>query len=161
MGEGNMYELRAIANYFIERGIRERVEISPMKLQKLLFYAYGLYWSKKGQPLFSDRFEVWKYGPVISELYHTLKSYGNSSIDRPILDLDLKTMQFIHPSIDRTDKRLLKFLDGFWLEFKDYSAFKLSNATHAENTPWKLALNRGEQVINDEEMKTYFEREFD
>ncbi len=151
-----MYDLRAIANYFIERGLNENVEISPMKLQKLMFFAYGLYLVSKDQPLFSDRFEVWPYGPVISQLYHTLKGYGNQSINRPISGLDLKTLETITPKIDTEDKELNDFLIAFWNKYKGYGAIQLSNATHAVGTPWKLAFDNNESIINDDRMREYF-----
>jgi uncharacterized phage-associated protein len=151
-----MYDLRAIANYFIEKGIKEGKDVSPMKLQKLMYFACGLYLASKDDRLFSDRFEVWPWGPVISSLYHTVKSYGSRSIDRPILELDLKTMEFLTPRIDPKEKELLKFLEAFWETYKDYSAIQLSNATHLDGTPWKNALDNGETVISDDSMREYF-----
>jgi uncharacterized phage-associated protein len=151
-----MYDLRAIANFFIQKGIKEGDPVSPMKLQKLMFFAYGLYLASKNEPLFSDRFEVWPYGPVISELYHTLKGYGSRPIDRPILELDLKTMQLLTPEIDPKEKELLTFLEAFWDTYHNYTAIQLSNATHMEGTPWKEALDKVESVISDESMKEYF-----
>jgi uncharacterized phage-associated protein len=151
-----MYDLRAIANYFIRRGIDEGIEISPMKLQKLMFFAYGLYYAGKGDQLFSDRFEVWPYGPVIPQLYFTLKGYGSRSIDREIVDVDLQSMELVKPEIDKKDKEINNFLGDFWGKFKKYSAIDLSNATHAEGTPWKLAFNDGKKVIEDAQMLDYF-----
>lgn len=155
-----MQNLRAIANFFIERGIKEGKDVSPMKLQKLMFFAYGLYYANKGEPLFSDRFEVWPYGPVISDLYHTVKGYGSRSIDRPLLELDLNTMEFQKPEVDSKDKDLLKFLEEFWKTYRDYDAIHLSNATHAEGTPWKKALDAGETVISDPDIADYFKNRF-
>jgi uncharacterized phage-associated protein len=152
-----MYDIRAVANYFIGKGIAERIEISPMKLQKLLFFVYGIYWANKKEPLFSERFEVWPYGPVISELYHLLKGYGSSSIDRFITDIELPSGEIVKPEIDKGEKELRKFLDEFWDVYKNYSAIQLSNATHSEGTPWKKSLDNGLKVIDDKEMKEYFE----
>ena len=153
-----MYDLRAIANYFIERGKIEVKDVSPMKLQKLMFFAYGLYLASKNTPLFSDRFEVWPYGPVISDLYHTVKGYGSRSIDKPILELDLKTMEFLVPRVDEKDKELSTFLPEFWTTYRDYDAIQLSNATHAEGTPWKRALDENMTVIPDDYMREYFKK---
>jgi len=33
-----------------------------------------------GRPLISRNFEAWKYGPVVPELYHRLKAFGNKAV---------------------------------------------------------------------------------
>lgn len=154
-----MHDLRAIANYFIGKAIEDGVEISPMKLQKLLFFAYGIFLTIKGEPLFSERFEAWRWGPVISSLYHQLKGYGSRSIDRYLSDLDLATGEKLTPMVSE-DEELMKFLSGFWAKYKDYSAVRLSNATHLPNTPWAKTLESGKTVISDEFMREYFGNHF-
>ncbi|GLZ39260.1 type II toxin-antitoxin system antitoxin SocA domain-containing protein [Actinokineospora sp. NBRC 105648] len=42
---------------------------SPMKLQKLLYYAQGWHLGLFGEPLFPDRIEAWTAGPVVPEVY--------------------------------------------------------------------------------------------
>ena len=154
-----MYDLRAIANYFISRGLGEKVGISPMKLQKLLFFACGIYMAEsedEGKRLFSDRFEAWVYGPVISDLYHSLKGYGSNPIDRHIATIDVPGLNITTPMIDERETDLLKFLDRIWGRFRGWSAYQLSAATHMEGTPWFLARAAGQDVIDDEEIRKHF-----
>ncbi|MGA9117615.1 MAG: type II toxin-antitoxin system antitoxin SocA domain-containing protein [Bacteroidota bacterium] len=151
-----MYPMKAIANFFIDRAMKEGAEMSPMKIQKLLYFAYGIYHVKTGEPLFSDRFEVWKYGPVISELYHLLKGYGSDQIDRLLPDFDMATMRVVTPTIPREEKELLVFLTEFWEVYRGYSPIRLSNATHLPGTPWDEANRAGEKVISDQRMDAYF-----
>jgi len=49
--------------------LRARGEMSPMKLQKLVYYsqAWSLVWDDA--PLFSERIEAWANGPVVPALY--------------------------------------------------------------------------------------------
>lgn len=153
-----MYNYKQIANYFIGKAIEGGTELTPLKLQKLLFFAYGIYLAINKKPLFSERFSAWKYGPVISQLYFQLKSYGSRNIDRKLTDFDLGTFEEVIPEVDRKDKALVKFLDDFWNTYKDYTAVQLSNATHLLDTPWDKALKRTDPVIDDGEMQEYFSK---
>ena len=54
--------------------------LQHMKLQKLCYYAYGWWLSAYDNPLTDKGPEVWKYGPVFSDLYDDLKTWGNAAI---------------------------------------------------------------------------------
>lgn len=53
-----------VANTFLDRAKKEKIDISPMKLQKLIYILYKVYLQKNGFKLFEERFEVWQYGPA-------------------------------------------------------------------------------------------------
>lgn len=124
-----------IANYFISKGIEENNLVSPMKLQKLLFYAFGWYYSLKNELLFNESIQAWKYGPVIESIYHRTKSYGSKDIDALLgmSSVDSSTAPLLQP---HTDQEVLVFLQSVWTTLSKYSAVILSNATHSENSPW-------------------------
>jgi len=42
---------------------------SPMRLQKLLYYVQGWHLAMSGKPVFPDRIEAWRAGPVVPEVY--------------------------------------------------------------------------------------------
>jgi len=48
--------------------------LSPMKLQKLCYYAQG-YALAEGNELFSDDFQAWQHGPVVYDLYTKHQDY--------------------------------------------------------------------------------------
>ncbi|MFQ5632018.1 MAG: Panacea domain-containing protein, partial [bacterium] len=58
-----MYDSRLIANYFIDFARKDGVAISPMKLQKLVYFAHGYYLAITGQPLIEEEIQAWRYGP--------------------------------------------------------------------------------------------------
>ncbi|ENO5268794.1 DUF4065 domain-containing protein, partial [Escherichia coli] len=80
------YSAAAVANAFIDKAKRGEIkDLTPMKLQKLLFYTQS--WHLKlfnGRPLFYDLFARWPYGPVIPHLYHMLKKYRGDEIQEMI-----------------------------------------------------------------------------
>lgn len=62
------YTSTLIANNVLNRAFAEKRRISLMKLQKILYFAAAEYQKKTGQPLFSERFETWQYGPVLRSI---------------------------------------------------------------------------------------------
>lgn len=52
--------------------------VSNLQLQKILYishmYNLGV---TEGDPLITDNFEAWDYGPVIPTLYHEVKGFGS------------------------------------------------------------------------------------
>lgn len=164
-----MLKVEEVANFFIYKGIQENKILNPMKLQKLLFFAYGWYLSLYDKRLFDKPIEAWKYGPVVASIYHDVKHYGNYSITEPISktifgDDSLFSIKYNTPTIDPKDEDTIKFLDAIWSLFSKFSAIQLSNSTHTEGTPWfKLASQYGfnipnNAIIQDIDIKGYFDQ---
>ena len=101
--------------------------ISNMKLQKLLYYAQGFALAIFGKPLFNDDFEKWAYGPVLPVVYNKYKAFGSEAIPRP----EGASLQ------DYTDDER-KLLDEVYYTFGQYSAWALSEMSHA-TAPWRDA----------------------
>src|SRR5437667_252720 len=60
------YSAMAVANAFIKRAKEKQLrDLSPMKLQKLLFFAQSWYLARNDEPLIDDFFCRWQYGPVV------------------------------------------------------------------------------------------------
>ena len=58
-------------------------EVTPLALQKILYFIQGLYFSKYGIPLFSDNCQAWVHGPVYAEIYDMFSSFRYDPIDDP------------------------------------------------------------------------------
>lgn len=116
--------------------------ISPMKLQKLLYYAQGFALAIFGKELFPEDFEAWQYGPVIPSVYQRYKSYGNGAL--PKVDLE---------SFDKYTKEEKDLLDDVYTVFGQYSAWALSDMTH-ETPPWRDT--KPNAIITKQSMKNYF-----
>lgn len=80
----------ALANAFIKYSSEGLINgLSPMKLQRLLFYAQSWHLREFGmRPLTDDNFARWRHGPVIPSLHHKLKNYGVRSVDCLIRVMD-------------------------------------------------------------------------
>ena len=81
-------ETSAVANEFLGLAKKEKIEISNLKLIKLMYIAQGLSLSLSDRALFPDPIEAWKYGPVISSIYHEFKHFGRNPIKEQSVTLD-------------------------------------------------------------------------
>ena len=134
-----------ISGEILKRAKEKGIEISNMKLQKLLYIANGIYLAQDGNPLIEEPIEVWPYGPVIKNVYHEFKNYGNQNITSlPLayqfgnrVDFDKIAEESIDFSLDVADK---------------LTAIQLSNWTHDDNSPWTKAQKNGDQIIKGEKI---------
>ena len=75
-GASTMNSAKAIANYFLDKSI----DLTPMKIIKLVYIAHGWHLAITDKPLIEDYVQAWEFGPVIPDLYHEFKKYGNTPI---------------------------------------------------------------------------------
>lgn len=137
------YSAVAVANAFIEKAQKGQLSgLTPMKLQKLLFYVQSWHLKLYGKPLFEEGFMRWKFGPVIPTLYHELKRYGSSPIDKKIRKIEMDGDDFtaLTPSIQPDDAIACAMVDKIIEVYGKFSGTQLSNMTHAEKAAW----SRGE-----------------
>ncbi len=127
--------------------IKKETGAGGMRLQKLVYYAqaWSLVWHRR--PLFDERIEAWKKGPVSPDLFNEEKRAG-SLTPRAISTLgddDVSTIR------------------GVLGAYGDKSAEWLSRLTHREE-PWRLARGAlppeapSTAVITRESMTTFYGR---
>ena len=130
-----MHSPKSVANYFLELADAKGESISPMKLQKLVYYAHGWYAGYTQQPLIDEAVEAWQYGPVIPSLYHEFKRFGAGDIKGKAIDFDLRgPTEVATPS----DQKIRTFLENVWKSYGGYTGVTLSEMTHAIGTPWDV-----------------------
>lgn len=124
-----VYSARVIANYLIrEKEIKDGVPPTPMQLLKLVYIAHGWNLAINNRPLIRDRIEAWRYGPVVPNLYHDLKQWGNTPVEQP-LPVPVSGTGNLSP-----EER--EIVDEVLNAYGDLSGMQLSNLTHASDTPW-------------------------
>src|SRR5271154_4906780 len=75
------YNAKQIATEFIQLANADGKKLTPMQLQKLVYFAYGWYLAITGERLIDERVEAWQWGPVIPSLYSAFREYGSDPID--------------------------------------------------------------------------------
>ncbi|MDM8559281.1 type II toxin-antitoxin system antitoxin SocA domain-containing protein [Candidatus Parabeggiatoa sp. HSG14] len=118
---------------------------SPMKLQKLCYYAQG-YSLAEGSELFQEDFQAWQHGPVIYDLYDKFRDYRWCQITE---------------EVGESDSALLEYITDIVSAYGRYDGAALSTMTHRES-PWLDA--RGDldesqgstAIITKESMRDFF-----
>jgi uncharacterized phage-associated protein len=117
-----MIDVIKVASYIYKRYQDEmNTEIDEMKLHKLLYLSQRESIIRTGQPMFSEPFAAWKYGPVIVKVRDQYKS---------------KTLNALP-----TEEELAPFRESIDFVFKTYApkdSWTLSILTHGESS-WQKA----------------------
>ena len=147
------YDARIVANYFLDLANRDRILLSPLKLQKLVYLAHGWSLALRGKPLIRQNVEAWRYGPVIPELYQAFKNFGGSVISNKAV---------IREQAEQIDEDSQKLIGAVWEKYKNLSALQLSALTHEPGSAWDLVMNNpsffGRPTINDDLIADEFQR---
>jgi uncharacterized phage-associated protein len=141
-------DVRLVADYFIQQdALREEPDVTPMKLQKLLYFAQANYLASTGERLFNENVEAYEHGPVVHREWQRHPG-------RQIIAAESQA-NFASDDVVPTDVE--SFLDQVWLRYKDCSATTLRNITHRQD-PWRKNYSEGSYrpIIPDAEMAEYF-----
>ncbi len=135
-----------VADFFLNRAAKEEDGgeiISNLKLQKLVYYAQGFHLAIFGVPFFRESLEAWTHGPVVPDLYHAKKCFGDNGIPaNPEFDANIFTQE------------QLELLNEVYEVFGQFSAWKLRELTHQES-PW-LKNKKHNQQISQADLVEYF-----
>ncbi|MCO7721944.1 DUF4065 domain-containing protein [Myroides odoratimimus] len=117
-----MYTALDISNFFISKG-----GVSPLKLQKLLYYSQVWYFVKKKNSLFSDNIGAWVYGPAIYNVWSNFRFMKRSS---DIPKFRAKEINF--------PNNTLSHLEDVWNAYGHLTGAQLVDLTHSEK-PWTIS----------------------
>lgn len=152
-----MYPAMLIADYIVEKSIEGKYdhEINNLELQKYLYFLNARFLVEKGEPLFEDDIEKWKFGPVIPKVYHEYKNFGSGSINvvskhEKINFSDGKITFSENPSnIEKLKEFEKNMIDTTVEKLSEIDRFELVDITH-EHTEWKkdeLRIMNGERHL--------------
>jgi len=142
------FEAKAVANHLLDLAEVKGESLTPMKLQKLAFFAHGWHLALAHKPLIVGGVQAWKYGPVINSLYGEFKGFGKQGITRKAVDLRTTSengslrLEEYEPSLgdgkesDADVKVAEAIIDRVFSLYGIYSGPQLSDMTHREGTPW-------------------------
>lgn len=129
--------------YGIEDNCGAAEYITPLKLQKLLYYIQGIALRIYGKPAFSNDILAWQYGPVVEEIYKQYK--GRNPISTPKTDYEVCD-------------GLKKIIQLVVSSYGQIEAGTLIDLTHDED-PWIKSINSG--TISIELIKDYFNKVYE
>lgn len=104
-----------ISSFFIAKGV------TPLKLQKLLFYSQVWYFIKHGRLLFNDEIQAWVLGPVVPNVWQNFKFIRRG---------DVINKRHIQKEI--TNNQVVNYLNEVWGIYGNYTGLELVDLTHDE-----------------------------
>ena len=143
------YSPTTVANYFIEKHSKDG-ELTPMKLLKLTYIAYGWYLAvtEKAKKLLNEQPVAWDYGPVFPSLYSNLKRIGDLKVK------DKLPNQSLGEKITPEDE---KFLEKIWSIYGKFDGVYLSALTYKEGTPWKEVYRKDcNSILSDDSIYQHY-----
>ena len=140
--------------YLISKHIIAKMEdITPLALQKILYYIQGFSTYFFDKPIFNDNAEAWVHGPVYREIYDRFSYYRYNPISKNEFES--------YNEIDSLNDNEIKLIDAVINNFGVYSGKILEKMTHT-TIPWeegRKELSKEEyssNLIDTDTMKDYF-----
>ena len=140
-------------DYVVKYLLLNSKDITPLALQKELYFSQGFYKAFTGEYLFHNNCEAWVHGPVYRNVYYKYKDHGYNPIEE-------KNYEYGEIKLTTLEKELL---DSIIRNFGCYSGKVLKKMTHSEE-PWRAARiglgdNEGsERIIDKELIAKYFNK---
>lgn len=143
-----MPNARDVARYFISKSEESTSKaVTPLKLQKLVYYAQGWYLARHRNLLFEESLLAWDHGPVVRVLYDDYRRHGYYTIpSKPFVNQDE-----YGDTIFDTDE--LEVLNDVWEAYGDFDGKYLEEMTHQED-PWLFTARNS--IIDIDLIREYF-----
>lgn len=106
-------------------------EVTPLMLQKLLYFIQGESYALNGKPMFSENCQAWVHGPVYPEVYDMFRDFKYNPID----DARFAILEGTEDELSHEERMVVDLVVN---TFGEYSGKMLERITHEEE-PWKLA----------------------
>lgn len=124
------FTAKDIADWFLSRLNTDSGDtMSPLKLQKLLYYAQAWHLTIFREPLFDEPIQAWAHGPVVPSQYHRFVSLTKFAPIAPE-NFDVES-----PDVPSSSEDLLRDVA---LVYGEHQASYLEELTHNE-APWIIA----------------------
>lgn len=142
-----------VAKWFIHNTSYDMGDnITPLKLQKLIYYAQAWHLLANEKPLFEEELQAWAHGPVAPSVFYAYRELGW----RPIPPIEEK--------VELSDEQV-EILTQVLDIYGEFTAKRLEAMTHAEE-PWIVARgdcapeDRCEEIIPKGHIFDYFKSKF-
>jgi uncharacterized phage-associated protein len=106
-------------------------EVTPLMLQKLLYFIQGVYSALYGKPIYEEDCRAWVHGPVYPEVYELFRDFKYNPID----DARFALLEGMTDALTEEEKKVIDLVVN---TFGMYGGKVLERITHNEE-PWKEA----------------------
>lgn len=106
-------------------------EVTPLMLQKLLYFIQGVSYALNKKPMFYENCQAWVHGPVYPEVYDIFRDFKYN----PIEDARFIIFEGKEDALTEEERRVIDLVAN---TFGAYGGKVLERITHSE-IPWKQA----------------------
>lgn len=153
-----MFLSRHVANSVIQacraRGIKD---VTPLKLQKLIYFLHGWHLAFTEKPAVSERFLAWRYGPVLDSVYREFRHFGSAPITDYATEFDPisgKNIAYVIGDSNADSKKFGETLSNVLNSYGHLGGLQLSALSHAQGSPWQTT--EQSTIIDDAVVRDYF-----
>lgn len=125
------YSASDIAKYVLYKCISDKLPISNLQLQKILYYIQRYFLQNMKRALFKEEIEAWPFGPVVRDVYYQYCGYGA---------LQIKDVE--KPNIILTDSEK-QAIDNIIAEKRSVTPWELVEDTHQQGHAWDMVYKDG------------------
>ena len=127
-----------LCNIIINQSIKEDYPLNLMKLQRIMYLIACLYQRRHRKALFTERFQPWKYGPVLGTLNDKFDCLNGKDIS--VYSTNAKN-EIIVPALEKMPD-LKDVVDVIWTNTKGMTGVQLSRLIVAsgKNSAWERAM---------------------
>ncbi len=159
------YSSKTIANYYLIKGEKENIKLTPQKLVKLVCCAHGWSLGLYDRPLIQECVVNNGHGPMLMDLIYTLYLHAGENISH-----GHRLKECVSVSATETewqtvpaiiDDEIRPMVDKVWDEYKIYDGGQLSTMLNREGSAARKAWeNRGTYKrcvpISEESIQAYY-----
>ena len=129
-------------------------EVTPLALQKILYFIQGIYMVIFGKPLYKEDCMAWIHGPVYEEVYDLFRDFKYN----PIEDNRFAIFKDRFEELSEQEKKIIDLVIN---TFGKYSGKVLEDITHEEKQKKNARVGYepsepSREIISKDEIKNYF-----
>lgn len=139
-----------LCNIIIDRSIKEDLPLNLMKLQRIMYLIACLYQRRHRKTLFTERFQPWRYGPVLGTVNDKFDCLKGKDIS--VYSTNAKG-EIVVPALGEMPE-LKDVVDVIWTNAKGMTGVQLSRliAASGKNSAWEKAVVNHRPFISNIDM---------
>lgn len=149
-----MATVHQVTDHIIIKLAEAKLSLSPLKLQKLLYYVQAWSLAVRREKVFPNKFQAWIHGPVCREVFDRFK-------DTHMLYDNISPANDMRESAAALSEDTRAHVDEVLAAYGELTGIQLENMTHDE-LPWQKAREgyapaaRCEVEIDEDLMASYY-----